>query len=192
MTEEPIAAGKSTFDLIDSAALFDELHLERIHAMADLACGVGNYSIAASKRIGKDGVIYAMDLWREGIDALRKKIASQGIQNIQASVVDISKHIPIEGHTVDLCLMATVLHDLIEVGTEEGTLKEVRRILRPEGILAIVEFKKVEGPPGPPMRIRLLPEELERVVSPYGFRRKTMISISPFHYLSTFSAPEGS
>lgn len=192
MKDKPIAAGKSTFDLIDSSSLFDELHLEQIHVMADLACGVGNYSIAASKRIGEEGIIYAMDLWKEGIDALREEMGSRGIRNIRASVADISKQVPIEGGAVDLCLMATVLHDLIEVGTEAGTLREVKRILKPEGTLAIVEFKKIEGPPGPPKRIRLSPEELEGVVSPYGFRRKTMLSLGPYHYLSTFAAGEES
>jgi ubiquinone/menaquinone biosynthesis C-methylase UbiE len=82
--------------------------------------------------------------------------------------------------------MATVLHDLVEAQTAAGTLREVARVVKPGGTLAIVEFIKIAGPPGPPLHIRLAPEDVERLVEPYGFHRIKLADVGPFTYLITF------
>ena len=56
MTEKPIAAGKSSFNLVDSKKLFSELRLKENTTLLDLACGSGAYSIAASEYIGEEGL----------------------------------------------------------------------------------------------------------------------------------------
>ncbi|MDA8241645.1 MAG: class I SAM-dependent methyltransferase [Nitrospiraceae bacterium] len=191
MNERPIAAGKSSFDLIDPNRLFSELQLRSDTVLLDLACGSGSYSLFASKFIGTDGAIYAFDLWKEGIDHLSRGLAVRQLRQIHAGVADVSRKIPLGDHSVDVCLMATVLHDLIQDKTEEGTLREVKRVLRPDGILAVVEFKKVEGPPGPPLEIRVSPEELEDLLFPYGFGIAKKVEVGPYNYLSVFQKRHG-
>ena len=191
MNERPIAAGKSSFDLIDPNRLFSELQLRSDTVLLDLACGSGSYSLFASKFIGADGGIYAFDLWKEGIDHLSRELAVRQLRQIHAGVVDVSRKIPLGDHSVDVCLIATVLHDLIQDKTEEGTLREVKRVLRPDGILAVVEFKKVEGPPGPPLEIRVSPEELEDLLFPYGFGIAKKVEVGPYNYLSVFQKRHG-
>lgn len=68
MAEKPTATGKSSFNLIDSYKLFSEPGLKEDTSFLDLACGRGAYSIAASGYIREKGIIYAVDLWKEGID----------------------------------------------------------------------------------------------------------------------------
>jgi ubiquinone/menaquinone biosynthesis C-methylase UbiE len=182
----PIAAGKSSFDLIEPDKLFATLRLTEATVLLDLACGSGAYSLAAAEIIGDDGKIYSVDLWKEGIDTLQREAAVRQLRQIQATVADVGRHIPLADHSVDVCLMATVLHDLIQDKTEKGALREVARIVRPDGVLAVVEFKKIEGPPGPPLSIRLSPQELESVVSPYGFRPTTTMELGSCTYLSIF------
>ena len=74
MSEAPIAAGKSSFQSIDSKKLFAELKLKDGMTFLDIACGKGEYSIAASKHIGDHGIIHAVDRWEEGIEQLKKKL----------------------------------------------------------------------------------------------------------------------
>jgi len=186
MHEKPIAAGKSSYDLIDKEKFFKALDLKRDAVLLDVACGVGKYSIAASEILGHEGVIYAIDLWEEGINALRQTVAEKDIKNIRPVLGDVNKRIPVEDRSMDVVLMATVLHDLIEVNAERGTLNEVRRVLRPGGRLLVIEFKKIEGPPGPPVAIRLSPEETEKIVSGYGFKQEKVIDVGPYNYLSVF------
>ncbi|MGE5300015.1 MAG: class I SAM-dependent methyltransferase [Acidobacteriota bacterium] len=191
MNEHPIAAGKSSFDLIDPNRLFSELQLRSDTVLLDLACGSGSYSLFAAKFIGAYGGIYAFDLWKEGIDHLLREIAVRQLRQIHAGVADVSGKIPLGDHSVDVCLIATVLHDLIQEKTEQGTLREVRRVLRPDGILAVVEFKKVEGPPGPPIEIRVSPEDLDGLLFPYGFGIAKKVEVGPHNYLSVFQKRNG-
>ena len=82
--------------------------------------------------------------------------------------------------------MATVLHDLVEAGTAAGALAELARVIKPGGRLAIVEFDKIDGPPGPPRHIRLDAAEVEALVAPYGFARQRTVKLGPYNYLMTF------
>lgn len=188
MQKGPPGAGKSSFELIDPQVLFRELHLKKGNTFLDLGCGRGEYSIEAAKFIGETGLIYGVDAWEEGVAALQQRASAAGLKNVKGLVSDIGKRIPLDDHSVDFCLMATVLHDLVEIKVAEKALDEVRRVLTPEGVLAIVEFKKIEGPPGPPIGIRLSSEEVERIVAPYGFIKKRLVEVGLYNYLMILSS----
>jgi ubiquinone/menaquinone biosynthesis C-methylase UbiE len=183
----PPGAGHSSFDLIEAPKFFAGLKLGRGITFLDLGCGEGHYTLAVADAIGKDGLIYALDLWQPGIKALEEQAAAAGRRNIKAILTDISKPFPLADQSVDVALMATVLHDLLEFGLGDAALKETARVLKPGGTLAIVEFKKIEGPPGPPLRVRLAPEEVEMVVTPHGFRKTRRTEVGPFNYLILFA-----
>ena len=183
---KPTGAGKSSFGLIDTTTFFQELDLKKGTTFLDVACGRGAYSLAAADIIGNSGQIYAVDLWEEGIGILKEEAASKEIQNMTTFVSDVAQHIPVEDDCVDVCLMATVLHDLVADSVDQPALKEVVRVMKSESALAIVEFFKKEGPPGPPKPVRLSPEEVERMLSDYGFQQKQYAEIGPDNYLQVF------
>jgi ubiquinone/menaquinone biosynthesis C-methylase UbiE len=182
----PRGAGKSSFELIDSAKFFRELGLKKGITFLDVACGWGTYSLAVSEIIGQAGRVYAVDLWEEGILSLKEKAAAKGIPNITALVSNVSHHIPIDRASVDVCLMATVLHDFIGDHVDRGVMKEIARVMKPEGTLAILEYKKTDGPPGPPKSVRLSPQEVDEILSPCGFRQQRFTEIGQNHYLQIF------
>jgi len=136
---KPTGAGKNSFGLIDTVKFFQELDLKKGTTFLDVASGWGAYSLAASDIIGKDGQVYAVDLWEEGISSLRKEADSKGIQNLAAFVSDVAQNIPVEDDGVDVCLMATVLHDFVGDKVERQVMKEILRVMKPDGVLAIVE-----------------------------------------------------
>jgi ubiquinone/menaquinone biosynthesis C-methylase UbiE len=183
----PTAAGKSSFDLIDSAAFYRELDLKSGITFLDLACGRGAYCLKASEIVGSAGTIYAVDLWQEGIEQLKASAIEANALNIKAFVSDAGRDIPVDDQVVDVCLMATVLHDFVEDQISKEVLQEVVRVLKPGGMLAIVEFKKIDGPPGPPVHIRLSPEEVGDMLGPYGFAEERRVEIGPYNYLMLFN-----
>jgi ubiquinone/menaquinone biosynthesis C-methylase UbiE len=187
MPPKPIAAGKSSFDLIDFATFLSTVDLSGDIVLLDVACGAGNYAIEIARHMRDRGTVQAIDLWEEGIDRLRLRAGSLRLDNIDATVGDVSKSIPLDDASVDICLMATVLHDLVEDGTHEGALQEIRRVLKPDGCLAVVEFKKMPGPPGPPEKVRLSPEDLARLLAPLGFVHGETVELSNVTYLSQFT-----
>lgn len=189
MREEdiPTSAGLSSFNLLDERRLFETLGLFPGMTMLDLGCGLGNYAVAAAPYVGGQGVIHAMDMWDEGIETLAVRVEIGHLTNIRPGVADASGPLPLADRTIDLCLMATIIHILVQEAVIQNTLIEVRRVLKPGGTLAVVEFHKVDGPPGPPTAWRLTPAELELLLAPFGFCRTVCVDVGPANYLSLFS-----
>jgi ubiquinone/menaquinone biosynthesis C-methylase UbiE len=187
---KPTGAGKSSFGLIDTAKFFQQLDLKKGITFLDLACGWGAYSLAASDIIGKDGQVFAVDLFEEGISSLRTEADAKGIQNLATFVSNVAQKIPVDNDCVNVCLMATVLHDFVGDRVERQVMKEIVRVMKPNGILAIVEYHKKEGPPGPPKRVRLSPEEVVKILSVYGYKQNRYTEIGPDNYLQIYTGPE--
>jgi ubiquinone/menaquinone biosynthesis C-methylase UbiE len=181
----PPGAGKSSFELVDVSKLFVELDLNKGFVFADFGCGYGKYSMAAAEAVGETGLVYAVDLWEEGIRELSARSATY--TNIRTMIADIGDRVPLPDGSVDVCFMATVLHDLVLTGRGDRAVEEAARTLKDHGILAIVEFKKIPGPPGPPVGIRLDPDEVAAIVSPKGFVKNRSVDIGPYHYLMVFA-----
>jgi ubiquinone/menaquinone biosynthesis C-methylase UbiE len=176
--------------LIDTSKFFQELDLKKGITFLDVACGWGAYSLAAADIVGKDGQVYAVDLFEEGITSLRKEADAKGIQNLATFVSNVAQKIPVDNDCVNVCLMATVLHDFVGDKVERQVMKEILRVMKPDGVLAIVEFYKKEGPPGPPKRVRLSPEEVVEILSAYGFKQNRYTEVGPDNYLQIYKRPE--
>jgi len=165
--QSPTAAGKTSYDLADADLFWRALPVTPGMTVLDLGCGVGRYAIPLSAKVGPAGAVIAVDLWAEGVARLRETLAASGIRNVETHVAE-ARALPLAQGTVDLCLMATVLHDFAADGGDDAVIAEVCRILKPEGTLAVVEFIKQEGPPGPPERVRLSPAEVGAKLLPFG------------------------
>jgi len=185
--KKPIAAGKSSFELTDPEILFAALPMEKESVILDAACGSGAYTLALAARVPR-GTVFAVDLWEEGIARLRLSSGDAGFDNIVPMVADLGVKIPIEKGSVDICLMAAVLHDLVQDGTDQGALREIIKVLKPDGLLAVIEFKKISGPPGPPVDIRLSPEALNAMLAPHGLTPvwDQAVDLGEYNYLSLY------
>lgn len=102
--------------------------------------------------------------------------------NIETMVGDITKRIPIEGASVDLIYLSTVFHGFSE-NDIDGFQKEVKRLLKPNVLLAIVEIKKEETPFGPPLNIRFSPDELKETIT---LNPKSLVEVGEYFYMQTF------
>ena len=184
--EHPTAAGKSSYDLIDHDRFWRFLSLEPGMTVLDLGCGVGRYSLPIAARLGSQGKVIAVDAWEEGIARLKAQAEAVADVTLEAYVAD-ARRLPLADRQVDLCLMATVLHDFVADGIATQVMDEVMRVLKPRGICAVVEFKKQPGPPGPPEKIRLAVEDVAVRMQPYGMLRFSAVTdLGKDHYFTQF------
>lgn len=156
--------GRSSFDLIDQGPLAEALRIGHGQRLLDLGCGNGAYLLHARGLSDGNGAFKGIDLWQEGIDSLRE--SSLDMDNVEAVYGDITARLPVEDRSIDVCLASTIMHD---VGRENpGLLGEIHRVLKDYGRLVVIEFRPVEGPPGPPLEVRLAYEELTAMLSLTG------------------------
>jgi ubiquinone/menaquinone biosynthesis C-methylase UbiE len=186
MSQKPTGAGNSSFDLVDAETLFGELNLRDGQVVLDAGCGPGDYALVAARHVARSGTVYAIDLWEEGIEALKSAAEARGIDHLYARVADVTERIPLDDDEVDVALMVAVLHDLLRDKGHNAALAEVRRVLDPTGSFAVVEFRKLKGSPGPPVEVRLSPREVEDLLRPHGFSPVRTVEVGLFHYLSIF------
>ena len=184
---KPTGAGKSSFGLIDVDTCFNELNLPKGIRFLDVACGRGAYCLKAAEIIGSTGTVFGVDLWADGIEELKARALEENYHNIRVFVSDVGRQIPLDDQSVDVCLLATVLHDFVEDHIAKEVMQEVVRVLKTKGLLAIIEFKKIDGPPGPPKPIRLAPENVADMLATDGFNKDHVIDIGPYNYLITFT-----
>ncbi|MCG8514606.1 MAG: methyltransferase domain-containing protein [Halanaerobiales bacterium] len=178
--------GPSSYAMHDSELAISELNLKDGDFFLDLGCGPGDYTIQVAKIVGDSGLVYALDIWKEIIDNLIAEVDSYGLKNIEAMIADITCSLPLKDDCIDLCFMATVLHSLnLNEDVKNTLFKEIHRVLKPRGRLAIIEIKKEDTPFGPPKHLRFSPEELEDLLNEYGFEKNILIDLG-YTYLIQF------
>lgn len=186
MIEEPkerhVHSGKSSKAYLDADKVLKEIRLKNGASFLDIGSGEGYLSIAASGIVGSKGMVYALDSYGESIDRLREHIRREKISNLEAIVADATREIPLGDGIMDVCLMANVLHGFSDDKEVAGVMHEIARVMKTGGTFAVVDFKKIDPPPGPPISIRLAPDEVERKLSVFGFQKTRVADLGPYHY----------
>lgn len=174
---------KSTRDILSADKVLKAAGLKSGYIFLDAGCGDGFISFAASSIVGEEGKVYAIDVYSESIAVVKAEIKEKGVNNIEAAVVDLTEKIPLGDDSIDLCVMANVMHGFVENEEVEQVMAELSRVIKSDGIFAVVEFKKEEGIPGPPMDVKVAPNDLEDVLAPYSFRSVEVDEVGDYHYL---------
>jgi ubiquinone/menaquinone biosynthesis C-methylase UbiE len=100
------------------------------------------------------------------------------LTNIKSIVVDTDTY-PLDSEIFDYALLVTVFH---EIADKKGLLDEIKRLLKKDGKLLIVEFFKRETPFGPPPAHRLSREEVLQSCSPAGFSEELYFQLGDNFY----------
>ena len=58
-------------------------YVKKGQVVADLGCGLGNYTLALGESVGPEGKVYAVDLDEKCIRAVEKKVKKAGYHNIE-------------------------------------------------------------------------------------------------------------
>lgn len=140
--------GPSSLWLHDPETVFRALDLRPGEAFLDLGCGPGDWALEASGRVGPAGTVCALDTSAVMVQRLWETAAARGLAHLEASVADITGRLPLGDGVIDCCLLATVLHIFGQSGLQRVAFDEIRRVLKPEGRLAVIELKREDRPSG--------------------------------------------
>ena len=102
----------------------------------DYGAGSGSYSIPAAQLVGPRGTVYAADIHTLAIIRIQKKALLKGLKNIHPILTDCNTQLP--DASIDVVLLFYVLHDF---KNPDLILKELKRVLKPRGLLSIIDHK---------------------------------------------------
>ncbi len=108
----------------------------------DVGCGTGTLSLAAKKRVGANGSVRGVDASPEMIARARTKSEKGGVPVIFE--VAAAQSLPFPDAAFDVVLCSLALHHLPE-SARATALAEMRRVLKPDGRVLIVEFSREQG-----------------------------------------------
>ena len=167
----------------DPDLLWDRVGVSTGAIVADVGAGPGFFAVPAARRVGAAGRVYAIDASPAMIARLRERRERDRLPQLRP-VRSTSRHIPLRSGVADVVLLANVLHDI-----PDATLAEAVRLLRPEGRLVNVDWKRSRTPYGPPIELRLSPRAAERRLASFGLRTIDRWTFGPWHYGLVLTRP---
>jgi ubiquinone/menaquinone biosynthesis C-methylase UbiE len=157
--------------------IWNKIHLLDPVVLVDIGAGTGFFSVPFLKYV-KNGKIFACDTSDIMIQWMKNNICPQ-YPNIVPLEMEESA-VPLEDGIADLVYMINLHHELDKPQT---ILEESFRILKKNGAIFIVDWKKEDMPEGPPLHIRYLPEVVEKQLVSANFKKVHIFNDIPKHFL---------
>ncbi len=148
---------------------------------ADVGCGDGFFTILAARKVGEHGKVYAMDVDASAIRKLNSKVEVEGLKNITAKV-GMGEETVFCSKCVDFVFYSMVLHDFAD---PVKVLKNAKQMMKADGRLIDLDWKKKEMTFGPPFRIRFSGEHASALIRHAGFQIDSIKSAGKYHYVVT-------
>jgi ubiquinone/menaquinone biosynthesis C-methylase UbiE len=112
-------------DILKEAGIREGFHV------LDYGCGPGSYVKPVSEIVGESGKVYALDIQPLAVESVKKISEKHGLKNVETILSDRKTGLPDE--SIDVVLLYDTFHDLVD---PKGALEELRRVLKPDGILS--------------------------------------------------------
>ncbi|MFX0036788.1 MAG: class I SAM-dependent methyltransferase [Candidatus Hermodarchaeota archaeon] len=112
------------------------IRLEPGMIVIEIGPGKGSYTKALAHDILPDGKVYTIDIQESIINRLKKRIEKENIKNIIPKIDDVY-NLSFDDESVDRVLMIACLP---EIPDPIRALKEVKRVLKPNGLISLSEM----------------------------------------------------
>ncbi len=159
----------------------DALKIADESTVADIGAGAGWFTIQLARRVGPRGKVYAQDVQREMLEAIRRRVAKEGLQNVETRLGKGSDpNLP--ASTLDAVLVVDVYP---EVEDRVTLLRNLGASLKPNGRIGIVNYKPGNGGPGPAPDegLRVDASVVEADAAAAGLRVLSRETFLPYQYL---------
>jgi ubiquinone/menaquinone biosynthesis C-methylase UbiE len=113
--------------------------LEPGESVLDVGCGTGTLAIAAKRRVGLGGTVYATDASPEMIARAREKAGKAGADILFQT--GLAEALPFRDRQFDAIFATMMLHHLPRK-TREQSVREIGRVLRAGGRVLAVDFER--------------------------------------------------
>jgi SAM-dependent methyltransferase len=116
----------------------------------DVGCGRGLLAIGAARRLGPDGTVVGVDLWRAAdlagnhpaaaVENARKEAVSDRVRIVTGDM----RALPLADRSVDVVLSSLAIHNVKGETGRTCAIAEIARVLQPGGIVVIQDLRNVQ------------------------------------------------
>jgi len=153
--------------------LVRRLELSPDSKVLELGPGPGYFSLEVARSVPK-GKLVLVDVQQEMLDMAKERLEDKGVSNVEYYQGDAAS-LPMDGESFDVVFLVAVLG---EVPDQSGCLREIHRVLGPDGLLSLSELKISD----PDFITR---SEMLKLVQASGFRHCAQYGFS-FNYTVNF------
>jgi ubiquinone/menaquinone biosynthesis C-methylase UbiE len=155
------------------------IRLLDIHAdwtIADIGAGTGYFTLPMARIAAR---VFAVDVEPGMLARIESRLIEAELNNVvclqgEASATGLA------GSSCDCILMANVWH---EFDDHAAVLAEAARILKPNGRLAVLDWRAdFDAPPGPPQAHRIPKEVAQFAISDGGFRVHSVCHVGTYSW----------
>ncbi|MFX0106538.1 MAG: class I SAM-dependent methyltransferase [Candidatus Hodarchaeota archaeon] len=114
----------------------ERMKLEPGMIIVEIGPGKGSYTKEIAKRVLPDGKVFAIDIQDSIINRLKKRVEKDNLTNIIPKIDD-AYNLSFEDESVDRVLMIACLPEIPE---PIRALKEIKRVLKPDGLISLSEM----------------------------------------------------
>jgi ubiquinone/menaquinone biosynthesis C-methylase UbiE len=162
--------------------IMDKLLIADGSRVGDIGAGGGWFTVRLARRVGPNGRVFAEDIQRQMIESIDRRVAREGLSNVETILGSpLNPRLP---PGLDAVLMVDTYPQLDD---PVGLMTHVRRSLKPNGRLGIVDFKKDVLGPGPALDERLEPEVIIRDAERAGLKLQAHETFLRYQYLLVFT-----
>jgi ubiquinone/menaquinone biosynthesis C-methylase UbiE len=127
--------------------IMDALNIADGARVADIGAGSGWFTIHLAQRVGPKGMVYAQDVQKEMLGAIRRRVQREGLSNVEVRLgTGASANLP--PAALDAVLVVDTYPE-VEVEDRVAFLRNLASALKPKGRIGIVNYKPGRGGPGP-------------------------------------------
>ncbi len=135
--------------MIDPHLLFHKVRLTANMHIANFGCGqTGHLVFLPAEMVGKDGLVYAVDILKEHLTEIKKRADVGNHHNVHPIWSDIEKvgATSIPEKTIDIVYM---VNTLVNTNDHHSVMAEASRLLKDKGRIAVVDWERKGVPYGP-------------------------------------------
>jgi SAM-dependent methyltransferase len=161
--------------------VLDALNLDRTAIVADIGAGTGYFSLRIARRV-PEGKVFAIDIEPDMLRYLSQRARREHLDTIiPILATEESANIP---EPADVILVVDTYH---HIDDRVAYFTKLKKSLRPQGRLAIVDFKP-DSPEGPPPEHRIPAEQVTQELKAAGYSVVAVRSFLPRQYFLEFTA----
>lgn len=186
MSDEKRRPMKALVQFLNPEKILNQLNIQEEMVIADFGCGTGYFTFPTARMVGENGMVYAVDVQKSMLSAIKSKMDLLGIRNVKSvwANLEVLGSTKIEKESVNLVLLVKIL---FQSKKHKEILEEAKRVLKPDGILLILDWKKTEAPMGPNISLRVARDQVRREAEAIGFKFAREIETDSYHYGLVFS-----